>query len=115
MTYNFVYEPEYFRIIPAILIDARASIPEIKNQTGFPIKYYTDSQVAQINERSITYKIETELGVLAGYFSIQVNTINKTAILLMQQLRPAFKGFTEIQTQISNFIQAGTWKPDYLF
>lgn len=115
MNYNFVYEPNYERIVPAILIDNRASIPEIKNQVGYVIKAYVDSQLALLGNGSITYKVETNLGVLAGFFSINVNTTNKTAVLIMEQLRPAFKGFAELTTQISNFILNGDWKIDYLF
>lgn len=115
MTYNFIFEDDFSRIISAVLIDARASIPEIANQVGTVIKAYTDSKVAQVNDNTITYKIETDLGVLAGYFTIQVNTSNKTAVLDQFVLRPAFQGFTEIQSQIVNFIQSGDWKPDFLF
>lgn len=115
MTYNFVYCDEPRRIIPAIIVDNRASIPQIKNQVGNIIKFYIDSQLLLLGSTSITYKVETNLGVLAGFFSINVNTTNKTAILIMEQLRPAFKGFAELTTQISNFILNGDWKIDYLF
>ena len=115
MTYYFIYEPDYSRIIPALLIDARASIPEIANQIGMVIKSYTDSKVALVNDETIVYKIETNLGVLAGYFSIQVNTENKTAVLQQFVLRPAFQSFSEIQAQITKFIQNLEWQPDFLF
>lgn len=115
MTYYFIFEDDYSRIIPALLIDARASIPQIANQIGAVIKNYTDSKVALVNDTTITYKIETNLGVMAGYFTIQVDISNKTAVLDQFVLRPAFQTFSEIQSQIINFIQSGGWQPDFLF
>ena len=115
MIYHFVYEPDFARIIPAITIDNRASIPVIKNQVGSVIKAFNDYQLSLLSSTSITYKIETDLGVLAGFFSIQVDISNKTATLIMEQVRPAFKGFTELTDQIGNFIQGFDWQKDYLF
>lgn len=116
MTYSILYEPDFSRILPAMLIEARATIPAIANQIGSVIKSYTDSQVALITDSSIFYKIETELGVIAGVFSIDVNTSNKTATLIMKVLRPAFVQFDSIiSNQIANFILNGEYKQDFLF
>ena len=57
MTYNFIYEDDYSRLMMAVIIDARASIPEIKNQVGTVIKAYVDSRVALVNSNTIVYKI----------------------------------------------------------
>lgn len=116
--YNIVFEPDFSRIIPACIIDARASIPAIKNQIGDVIKEYTDSQLALINDNCITYKLETELGVLCGVFVINVDTENKTASLLMKELRPAFRtgqANIDISLIISNFIGNNLWTTDFLF
>lgn len=116
MTYHIVYEPEYQRIMTACIIDARASIPAIKNQVGTVIKDYVDTQLSYINTNAICYKLETDLGVLAGYFVIQVTPASETAMIDSKVLRPAFVQFdSDISTQISNFIQLNNWKPDYLF
>ena len=116
MTYTFTFEPDYSRIMMACIIDARASIPAIKNQVGSVIKDYVDEQLAMINSDSIVYKIETELGVLAGFFALQVNIKNKTATLITQVLRPAFKTVSEIPVLIGNFINiTKVWQQDYLF
>jgi hypothetical protein len=118
MTYSFIFEPEYSRLINSIFIDNRASIPEIKNKTGFEIKAFIDRQLSSINENTITYKIESELGNLAGFFSIQVNTVSKTAQLLLKELRPAIKDTQisiDLSLQISNFIYNNYWHPDMLF
>lgn len=113
-----VYEPDFSRVIPACIIDARASIAAIKNQIGDVIKDYTDSQLALINDNSLVYKVETDEGVLAGFFAINVNTENKTASLLMKELRPAFRTLqynVDISLLITNFIANSDWKPDFLF
>lgn len=116
MTYTIVFEPDFSRILPAIIIEARATIPEIANQIGSVIKNYTDEKVALITDTCIFYKVETELGVISCIFSIQVNTSNKTALLQQLVYRPAFVQFsTEISNLIGNFIGLGSWQPDYLF
>lgn len=118
MIYKFIYEPNYERIIPAIIIDARASIPEIQNKTGFEIKAYIDKQLFLVTNNSIVYKIEeTNNGVLCGFFSINVEAGNKTATLVLGVLRPAFEQFkNEINLKITNFIMGiDTWQQDYLF
>lgn len=104
--------------MPTIFIDNRASITEIKNKTGFVIKAWIDEQLTLINDSSITYKIESELGVLCGFFTIQVNDESKTAVLLLKQLRPAFKDIqisVDLSLQIANFIHNNLWHPDFLF
>lgn len=116
MTYSIIYEPDYSRIMMAVIIDARATIPEIKNQVGSVIKSYVDSKVALVSENTIFYKIETDQGVMAGYFTIEVNTANKTALLGQFLLRPAFVKFSgEITNIITNFIALKKWQKDYLF
>jgi hypothetical protein len=65
---------------------------------------------------TIFYKVESLQGSLAGYFTLNVNTGNKTAVLGQFVLRPAFQQFlNQIQNQISNFIQSNNWNGDYLF
>ena len=115
MTYYFVYEPDYSRIMMAVIIDNRASIPAIKNMAGMVIKSYVDEQIDLIDENCITYKIETELGVLAGFFAIRVSTVDKSAVLIMQVLRPAFQKDAQIPFLITNFIGTGKYKQDFLF
>lgn len=118
MIFRFIYQPsEYTRIIPAILIDSRASITIIKNATGAVIKTYTDAEVSKIIDRVLFYKVETDQGVLAGYFSLQVKVnIATHAALLQNQMRPSFNSFvTQISAQITTFINNGEWKQDYLF
>lgn len=121
MTYTFIYEPDHLRIMPAVLFEARADIPELKNQIGTVIKSYIDTQLALIKSNTIFYKIETELGVLAGYFVVEVNDVMllffvvKRPRLLTKRLRPAFKQFQEaIDLEISIFIQENKWEPDVL-
>lgn len=124
----FKYEPsEYPRVIPAVLIDDRANIPAIANQTGAVIKAYFDVEVDKIknNPRDVLfYRIETinakgqiADGVLAGYFSLLIKGQMPTAAasLYQFQLRPPFKqNTTGLSAEIAIFIQANIWKRDLL-
>ena len=114
MIVRFIYDIEYKRTIPACLKEARASIPQIKNQIGSVIKAYTDGQVALIIDNVIPYKIETqENGNLVGYMAIRV--VDGEASVYLKQLRPAFFQFDfEISVQINTFIINGFWKFDTL-
>jgi hypothetical protein len=116
MTVRFIYEPDYARLIPAILIDARASIPAIANQVGTVIKAYTDAAVAAVTPETIVYKLEnTENGVIVGYMTVKTSNMGQIGILEEVTLRPAYQNMTaEISTLISNFIQSGSFKADIL-
>lgn len=116
MNYRIIYNQEYKRVIPAVLIDSRANINAIKTATGYEVKAYTDSQVALVTSLVIPYKIETLNGNLAGYFNLTVSDNPKTVVLLNAQLRPAFVQYnSEISQLISTFIISGNWEFDYLF
>ena len=106
---------EYERTFPAVIKDARASIPQIKNQIGTVIKAYTDSQVALITDNVLPYKIETaDNGNLVGYVAIRV--VSGEALVYLKQLRPAFVQFdSEISEQINNFVISGFYKYDSIY
>jgi hypothetical protein len=113
MTIRLIYDIEYERTIPATIKEARANIPEVKNQVGFVIKAYTDSQVALVTNNAIPYKIETFDGNLVGYVAIRV--VSGGASVYLKQLRPAFVQFdTEISEQINTFIINGMYVGDIL-
>lgn len=126
--FRFIYEPsEYNRIINAILIDARATIPAIKNQIGDVIKAYCDVEVAKVTDDTFAdilfFRIETIYtggatadGVLAGYFSLFVSKrIPHRANLYQIQLRPPFyQNSTAISAQISLFLSNGEYRQYYL-
>lgn len=115
MTYRFIYsQSEKNRIVPAVLIDKRAAVTGMANQIGSVIKSITDSQVAIIDETCIFYKIETEGGNLAGYFTLKVIR-EGTVSLLQYELRPPFEQFSSVISGIiNNFMVAGKWVYDYL-
>lgn len=116
MSYRIVYNEEYRRVMPAVLIDSRANIDAIKTADGFSVKAYTDAQVALVTNTVIPYKIETNNGNLVGYFNLSVTTSPKSALILNTQLRPAFVQFnSEISQIISTFIISNDWQYDYLF
>lgn len=114
MTYRFIYsQAECNRIIPAILIDKRAAIPAIAGQIGSVIKAYTDAQVALVTGTCVFYKIETDMGNLAGFFSLSVG--GSAVVILQYELRPAFEQFSAtISGLIANFINNNSWSGDYL-
>ncbi len=116
MIIRFIYEPDYLRLIPAILIDVRASIPSIANQVGTVIKAYTDAAVAAITQKTIVYRLENAiLGVMVGYMTVEVGKIGQTAVLSGVTLRPAYQSSAaDITQQISNFMAGSGWQPDFL-
>lgn len=103
-------------MIPSVLIDARASIPEIANQVGVVIKAYTDSKVGLITGTVIPYRIESEAGNLAGFATLQVSAVTKTVSIQQFVLRPAFRQFLPLISGLFNtFITNNQWQADYLF
>jgi hypothetical protein len=115
VSYRFIYSnPDKERIIPAVLIDKRATITSIANQTGNVIKLFVDTQVALISSDVLLYKIETANGNLVGYFSIKI-VREGVAVILQFELRPAYEQYnTIIMTEINNFMSSGSWSADYL-
>lgn len=116
MTFRFIYSQEVPRLVTAVIIDSKSLIPEIALGIGSVIKTYTDGQIAQLNENStLTYKIESMDGNLAGYFSILLTNMGQNATKFQQVLRPAFQSFSsKLSEDISNFIQNGEYRPDFL-
>lgn len=114
MIVRFIYDIEYERTFPAVLKDARASIPEIKNQIGSVIKAYTDTQVTLVTDNVLPYKIESMDGNLVGYMAIRV--VSGEASVYLKQLRPAFMQFdADISEQINTFIINGFYKYDSIY
>lgn len=114
MIFNVVYNQEYKRVIPAVIIDGRGLNPAIATLGGLELKDYTDAKVNAVTQGAIPYKIETDLGNLAGYFVLMVD-YNGSVILMDYLLRPAFMQFdTQISQIINNFITSGDWRFDIL-
>lgn len=115
MSYRFIYsQSECNRLVPSVLIDKRAAIPEIKNQIGSVIKSFTDTQAAMITDKTIFYKIENSSGNVAGYATLAVIRDGVVSILQFE-LRPAFEQFSaEISANLSSFILNNEWVNDYL-
>ena len=114
MIVRFIYDMEYERTIPATIKDARASIPQVKNQIGSVIKTFTDSQVALITDNVLPYKLEIMDGNLVGYIAIRV--VSGEASVYLKQLRPAFVQFdSEISEQINTFIINNIWQFDSVY
>lgn len=116
MSYRFIYsQSEALRVIPAVIIDKRASIPQILGQIGSVIKQYTDAIVSQITPQTLFYKIETVDGNLAGYFYVYFEDGNPNEPVWVKVLRPPFVQFdSTISSEISSFMISGAWQYDYL-
>jgi len=115
MSYRFIYcKSDSHRIIPATLIDNRANIVQIKNKGGSVIKAVTDTQAAMVGDNDMFYKIETDTGNLAGFFTLRYLTAGQVT-LLQFQLRGTYQQFSaNISRLISNFMQNGEWMADWL-
>lgn len=115
MTFNFIYATESTRIISATILDARFTIPELKDLGGFEVKDFVDLQISTLNSDTLLYKIETELGNMAGYFTLVVGNMGLSAVKSTQFLRPNYQGLeNEINISVSEFVQNGLWKQDFL-
>lgn len=102
------------RIVPAVLIDNR-STNGLAGKTGFEIKAVTDQAVVNITTQDLFYLVETDFGNLAGYFILRVYVSNFSVNLVGVELRPAFKDQNmEIMQKVTEFVNSGLWKTDYL-
>ncbi len=115
MSYNITYVDNIQPLVTSVFIDARATtMPSGIN--GNEVQILIDQQLAQINDQTIVYKIETDFGNLVGYFTLQVNTSNKTCMVASEVIRQAFQQYSvQISEFINNFIQSNDWQFDYLF
>lgn len=107
MIYRVIFDDQWFRTIPACLIDSRVGTP-IANQIGNVMQAYIEAKLAQIPPGGLTYKIETMNGVLVAVF-----VISNTGIFVFSVVRPAFQQFGEIiEQEISSFITGNDWVYD---
>lgn len=114
MTWYLTYEPEiYQRIMFAVIVDNRTNIPAIKSAYGVAIDAYVSGQILLVLPDSLFYKIESENGNLAGFFTLDM--LNNGVVLSLFMLRPAFQQFnTEITEKINNFIISGDWQANLI-
>ena len=114
MINNFTYDENYYRTIPACIIDGRKDNPAVYGQIGDVIKAFTDIEVDKASKSGIIpYKMETINGNLVGFMSLEVKF--NTASVYQLWLREAFKGkLAEIQQDISIFITSLSWTFDKL-
>lgn len=114
MTYSITYSLDKRRIVPAVLIDNRAT-NGLAGKTGAAIKVVTDAAVAAITSQDLFYLLETDSGNLAGYFVLRVYLSNFSVNLVSIELRPAFKDQSVVINQrVAVFVNSGLWKTDYL-
>lgn len=113
MSYRIIYLDDYDRVIRGVIMDARAVIPAIADKYGFDVKNYCDSIISIVNSSVLPFRIETEQGNLAGWFTLQTGEI---VSIIGKQLRPAFLADdAAISGLINNFITGNDWRQYYLF
>lgn len=114
MIQTFTYDEQYFRTIPACIIDGRKGNSAVAVQPGYAIKAFTDNEVDKSSQPGvIPYKMETVNGNLVGYMSIKVD--NGQPSLYQLWLREAFKvNSAQIISEIGIFIQGLDWQFDSL-
>jgi len=111
MTYRIIFDDQYFRTLPSCIIDNRVKLG-LGNAIGSAIQAYIDSQVALVVPGVLPYKIETVNGNLTGVFALFVHPTDG-ATILFQVIRPGFQeDLTNIQAEISSFIQGNDWQYD---
>lgn len=112
--YNFIYCGQEFRALMwGVIADSRANIPSIINGTGWQIKDYVDAQIALIGPGVGVWKLETNLGVLAGY--IGFFTGPGQVGVVFSQIRPAFvSDLVNINENIGIFVSGNVWQYDVL-
>lgn len=113
MTYDFIYESDYKRLIQAVINDSWDIIPQTKGQIGSVVQAYSNSQLNLITANCIVYKIESNNGNIVGFVVLQVNS--NVASILISQFRPAFVQFSTVLYQLINtFVQKNFWQDDIL-
>lgn len=115
MDVTLIYNEDYDRIVPAVLIDTRITNTFIQGSNGWVINSYVELELQKIASNVLFYRIESALGSLVGYCMIQVNETTLSASILSLNVRNCFnndKG--DVANQINNFITNGTWFQDYL-
>lgn len=106
MIYRVIFDDQWFRTIPSCMIDARVGTP-LAGATGFVIQGYIEKNLALV-PGNLTYKIETNNGVLVGVFVMKPDST-----LVFSVIRSAFQQFgADITQEISNFIQGNNWVYD---
>lgn len=113
MNFYISYCVEFNRVIAGIVLESRQNITAIKNKSGFEVKAFFDNEIDKVGSDVLPYKMETETGTLAAYFSLRVT--GTAAVLYQLFIRHNFAEFaTEISGFISNFISNGSYKSDIL-
>lgn len=106
MTNRIIFDDQWYRTIPACMIDARVGTP-YANAIGSVIQGYIDHNLT-LATGNLTYKIETMNGGLVGVF-----VLGRDGTFLFSVIRPAFQQFSEeIEQEISTFIQGNNWVYD---
>jgi hypothetical protein len=112
--YNFIFcGDEYRSLMWGVIADSRVNIPSIINGNGWEIKSYVDAQIALVGPGVGVWKLETGLGVLAGYLGLYTGPGQVGVVFL--QVRPAFESdLANINQNIGIFVNGNAWQYDVL-
>jgi len=106
MIYNITYCDEHERVIQAVLVDGRVS--ELND--GRTYRAEIDKYIERFDTSSLTYKIETEQGILVGFFVYEI-IADSFSISLR---RPFENKFSDIYKEVSDFVATNVWVFDTL-
>lgn len=116
MSYRILYTTEPERIIAAAIMEARNTIDAIKGKSGNDAKSYVDGQIDLVHQNSaLVYKVCTFNENMVGYFALSVTNMGLNVTNISQVIRPNYQSLiVEVNQAITNFINTGGWKPDFL-
>jgi pantothenate kinase len=116
MNYRIIYTTEPERIIAATIMDARNTIAAIKGKSGQVAKDYVDSQINLVPKiGGLVYKVVTFNENMVGYLVLSVDNITGFVDKIQQVIRPNYQSLeSEVNQVVTNFINTGGWKADFL-
>lgn len=110
MIYRVVYDDQFFRTIPACMIDSRVGAP-LANATGAQMETYIQPMVEQIVPGVLPYKIETINGNLVGVFALEVGQGGYSVIFSI--IRSGFQAdIVNVNAEIGSFVASNNWVYD---
>lgn len=116
MNYRILYTCEPERIIAATIMDARMTIPAIEGKSGAFAKAYVDSKINLVPKNGgLVYKVCTFNENMVGYFVLSVTNMGLNVEKIDQAIRPNYQLLEEdVNQAVTNFINTGGWKADFL-
>lgn len=107
--YHFIYEINHPILMQAVITDAKVSLG-LGNKSGFELKDYVDAEVSKVVPGTFVLRIETDLGVVAGYLVLSKTNFGNSVMISSQVLRTAFQSLiADVNAAVQNYIVGGDW------